>query len=158
MKKFIVMLFASLLVLSACGDKEEESSSKDSAKETKDVKKDKKETKKDDKTKKEKESAKKSEPKTEEVTSNEPQTAQEVNSTEQTTQEQQTVEQPVQQPQQNEESNQYHYDPEYDRYGYTGMVDETGMPELDPNENYDPHGGQVPNDNLTEEEIRDMMD
>lgn len=37
------------------------------------------------------------------------------------------------------------------------MVDETGMPELDPNENFDPHGGQVPNDNLTEEEIREMM-
>lgn len=100
MKKFIVMLFASLLVLSACGDKEEESSSKDSANETKDVKKDKKETKKNDKTKKEKESAKKSEPKTteqstEEATSNEHQSTQEVNTTEQATQEQQISEQPI---------------------------------------------------------------
>lgn len=93
MKKLLVLLFASLLVLSACGEKKEGSSSKDSANETKDVKKDKKETKKDDQTKKEKESAKKSEPKTEEqtteeVTTNEQQTTEEVNSTEQTTQEQ----------------------------------------------------------------------
>ncbi|RIN14231.1 MULTISPECIES: hypothetical protein [Mammaliicoccus] len=93
MKKIIVMLFASLLVLSACGDKEEESSSKDDTKETKkEVKKD-KPKKESDKDKTKKESAKKSEPKTEEqsteeVTTNEQQTTEEVNSTEQATQEQ----------------------------------------------------------------------
>lgn len=96
MKKFIVLLFASLLVLGACGQKEE-SSSRDKTKETKEVKK---ETKKDDKDKKEKESTKKSEPKTEEqsteeVTTNEQQSTEEVNSTEQATQEQQTSEQPI---------------------------------------------------------------
>lgn len=97
MKKLLVLLFASLLVLSACGDKKEESSSKDDTKETKEVKK---ETKKDDKAKKEKESSKKSEPKTEEqsteeVSTNEQQSTEEVNSTEQATQEQQTSEQPI---------------------------------------------------------------
>ncbi|RIN99033.1 hypothetical protein [Mammaliicoccus sciuri] len=103
MKKLLVLLFASLLVLSACGEKKEESSSKDDTKETKkEVKKNepkKKESDKD-KTKKEKESAKKSEPKTqekltEESTSNEQQSTEEVNSTEQATQEQQTSEQPI---------------------------------------------------------------
>lgn len=97
MKKFIVLLFACLLVLTACGEKKEESSSKDNTKETKEVKK---ETKKDDKAKKEKESAKKSEPKTEEksteeVSTNEQRSTEEVNSTEQATQEQQTSEQPI---------------------------------------------------------------
>ncbi len=159
MKKLLVLLFASLLVLGACGQKEE-SSSKDDTKETKEVKKENK--KEDKKESKDKEVSKKTDPKseeqsTEEVATNEQQSTQETAPTEEVTQEQQTVEQPVQQPQQTEESSQFHYDPEYDRYGYTGMVDETGMPELDPNENFDPHGGQVPNDNLTEEEIREMM-
>ncbi|MBF9298770.1 hypothetical protein [Mammaliicoccus sciuri] len=85
MKKLLVLLFASLLVLGACGEKKEESSSKDDTKETKkEVKKEepkKKESDKD-KTKKEKESAKKAEPKTEESTT------EEVNTTEQPTQEQ----------------------------------------------------------------------
>lgn len=156
MKKLLFLLFASLLVLGACGQKEE-NTSKDDAKETKEVKK---EAKKEDKEEsKDKEVSKKTEPKseeqsTEEVATNEQKTTEESAPTEEVTQEQQTVEQPVQQ---TEESSQLHYDPEYDRYGYTGMVDETGMPELDPNENFDPHGGQVPNDNLTEEEIREMM-
>ncbi|RIO11831.1 hypothetical protein [Mammaliicoccus sciuri] len=93
MKKLLVLLFASLLILSACGEKKEESSSKDDSKETKkEVKKDKPE-KESDKDKTKKEYAKKSEPKTEEqsteeVTTNEQQTTEEVNSTEQTTQEQ----------------------------------------------------------------------
>lgn len=98
MKKLIVLLFASLLVLGACGQKEE-STTKDDTKETK------KEVKKEDSKKKEtdkKETAKKSEPKTEEqtteeVATNEQQPTEEVNTTEQPTQEQQTVEQPVQQ-------------------------------------------------------------
>lgn len=219
MKKLLVLLFASLLVLGACGQKEETTSKEETTKksDSKDEKKDKSE--KEDKTKKneDKESAEKSEPKTEEqsteeVTTEEPQSIEE-DTTEQPTQEQQTIEQPAQQEQQNNEQeeiynpareqvinegidmdnptdaeikrmrelakdsphglqsapsqgnqqenndgHEYHYDPEYDRYGYTGMVDEEGMPVLDPNENFDPHGGQVPNDNLTEEEIRDMMD
>lgn len=93
MKKLLVLLFASLLVLSACGEKKEESSSKDDTKETKkEVKKDKPE-KESDKDKTKKESAKKSEPKTEEqsteeVTTNEQQTTEEISTTEQTTQEQ----------------------------------------------------------------------
>lgn len=157
MKKLLVLLCASLLVLGACGQKEE-SASKDDAKESKEVKKDvKKEDKKEDKEESKKTEPKSEEQSTEDVATNEQQTNQETAPTEEVTQEQQTVEQPVQQPQQTEESSQFHYDPEYDRYGYTGMVDETGMPELDPNENFDPHGGQVPNDNLTEEEIREMM-
>ncbi len=95
MKKLLVLLFASLLVLSACGEKKEESSSKDDTKETKkEVKKD-KPKKESDKDKKEKESAKKTEPKTEEVTTNEQQSTEEVNTTEQATQEQQTNEQPI---------------------------------------------------------------
>lgn len=80
MKKLLVLLFASLLVLGACGQKEE-SSSKDDTKETKKVVK-KEEKKESDKDKTKKESAKKAEPKTEESTT------EEVNTTEQPTQEQ----------------------------------------------------------------------
>ncbi len=112
MKKLLVLLFASLLVLGACGQNME------NAKDDKDIdlkpdkdnkKSDKKEKKSDIKEKENKESTKKSEPKseeqsTEEVATNEQQTTQEVNSTEQTTQEQQTSEQPVQQPQYQEDS------------------------------------------------------
>lgn len=104
MKKLLVLLFASLLVLGACGQKEE-SSSKDDTKESKEVKKEvKKEDKKEDK---DKEVTKKAEPKseeqsTEEVATNEQQTTQEATPTEEVTQEQQTVEQPVQQPTQEE--------------------------------------------------------
>lgn len=77
MKKLMFLLFASLLVLGACGQNEESHSTQDN-KEMK--KEDKKETKKDDKPKKEKESDKKTEPTTEEpateeATSNEQQTS-----------------------------------------------------------------------------------
>lgn len=104
MKKILVLLFASLLVLGACGQKEE-SSSKNDTKETKEVKKEvEKEDKKEDK---DKGVTKKAEPKseeqsTEEVATNEQQTTQEATPTEEVTQEQQTVEQPVQQPTQEE--------------------------------------------------------
>ncbi|WP_312684307.1 hypothetical protein [Mammaliicoccus sciuri] len=104
MKKLLVLLFASLLVLGACGQKEE-SSSKDDTKQTKEVKKEvKKEDKKEDKNK---EVTKKAEPKseeqsTEELATNEQQTTQEATPTEEIAQEQQTVEQPVQQPTQEE--------------------------------------------------------
>ncbi len=108
MKKLLVLLFASLLVLGACGQKEE-SSSKDDTKETKEVKK---EAKKEDKKKEKKEETKKEvskktedksdEQSTEEVATDEQQSTQESAPTEEVTQEQQTVEQPVQQPTQEE--------------------------------------------------------
>ncbi|WP_436863643.1 hypothetical protein [Mammaliicoccus sciuri] len=90
MKKLLVLLFASLLVLGACGQKEE-SSSKDDTKETKEVKKE--VEKKDKKEDKDKEVTKKAEPKseeqsTEEVATNEQQTTQENTSTEEVAQEQ----------------------------------------------------------------------
>ena len=91
MKKLLFLLFASLLVLGACGQKEE-SSSKDDAKESKEVKKeDKKENKKESK---DKEVTKKAEPKseeqaTEEVATNEQQPTQEAAPTEEVAQEQQ---------------------------------------------------------------------
>ena len=90
MKKLLVLLFASLLVLGACGQKEE-STSKD---ETKDAKKEvKKEVKKKGK-KEEKKEDKKEEPRseeqsTEELATNEQQTTQEDAPTEEVAQEQQ---------------------------------------------------------------------
>ena len=91
MKKLLVLLFASLLVLGACGQNME------NAKDDKDIdlKPDKDNKKSDKKEKENKDSVKKSEPKTEEqsteeVATNEQQTTEEVNSTEQTTQEQET--------------------------------------------------------------------
>lgn len=104
MKKLLALLFASLLVLGACGQKEE-SPSKDDTKESKEVKKDvKKEDKKEDKDKEvtKKAESKSEEQATEEVATNEQQTTQEAAPTEEVTQEQQTVEQPVQQPTQEE--------------------------------------------------------
>lgn len=90
MKRLLVLLFASLLVLGACGQKEE-SSSKDDAKETKEVKKEAK--KEDKKESKDKEVSEKTEPKseeqsTEEVATNEQQSTQENTSTEEVAQEQ----------------------------------------------------------------------
>lgn len=90
MKKLLVLLFASLLVLGACGQKEE-SSSKDDTKETKEVKKENK--KEDKKESKDKEVSKKTEPKseeqsTEEVATNEQQSTQENTSAEEVAQEQ----------------------------------------------------------------------
>ena len=123
MKKLLVLLFASLLVLGACGQKEE-SSSKDDTKESKEVKKEvKKEDKKEDK---DKEVTKKAEPKsekqsTEEVATNEQQTTQEAAPTEEVTQEQQN-EQTIQEQQENygKPSGQY------DTNGPTYEEDENG--------------------------------
>ncbi|SCU51939.1 Uncharacterised protein [Mammaliicoccus lentus] len=100
MKKLLFLLFASLLVLGACGQKEETTSKEESTKKTesKDKKKDNDKKDKSEKEDKDKGSVKKSEPKTEE------QQSVEENTTEQPTQEQQTVEQPVQQPQYQEDS------------------------------------------------------
>lgn len=125
MKKLLVLLFASLLVLGACGQKEE-SSSKDDTKETKEVKKEvKKEDKKEGK-KEGKEESKKDEPKseeqsTEEVATNEQQTTQESAPTEEVTQEQQN-EQTIQKQQENygKPSGQY------DTNGPTYEEDENG--------------------------------
>ena len=123
MKKLLVLLFASLLVLGACGQKEE-SSSKDDTKESKEVKK---EVKKEDKKEsKDKEVTKKTEPKseeqsTEEVATNEQQTTQEAVPTEEVTQEQQN-EQTIQEQQENygKPSGQY------DTNGPTYEEDENG--------------------------------
>ncbi|MBN4913548.1 hypothetical protein IDG46_27055 [Staphylococcus sp. EG-SA-13] len=110
MKKLIVLLFSSLLVLGACGEKKEESILDPAPK---DEKKDKKETKKEDKEKndsKDKETTKESEPKTEEESTeenmtNEQQVTEEVNTSEQPLQEQQSVEQPVEQEQVSQNQN-----------------------------------------------------
>ena len=125
MKKLLFLLFASLLVLGACGQKEE-SSSKDDAKESKEVNKEvKKEDKKENK-KEGKEESKKAEPKsekqsTEEVATNEQQTTQEAAPTEEVTQEQQN-EQTIQEQQENygKPSGQYDTD------GPTYEEDENG--------------------------------
>ena len=110
MKKLLFLLFASLLVLGACGQKEE-STSKD---ETKDAKK---EEKKEDK----KAEPKSEEQATEEVATNEQQTTQEVAPTEEIAQEQQN-EQTIQEQQENygKPSGQY------DTNGPTYEEDENG--------------------------------
>ena len=123
MKKLLVLLFASLLVLGACGQKEE-STSKDDTKETKEVKKE--VEKKDKKEDKDKEVTKKTEPKseeqsTEEVATEEQQTTQEAAPTEEVAQEQQN-EQTIQEQQENygKPSGQY------DTNGPTYEEDENG--------------------------------
>ena len=93
MKKLLFLLFASLLVLGACGQKEE-STSKDDAKESKEVnkevkKEDKKVDKKEDKKKIKKEEPKSEEQSTEELATNEQQPTQEAAPTEEIAQEQQ---------------------------------------------------------------------
>ena len=121
MKKLLVLLFASLLVLGACGQKEE-SSSKDDAKESKEVNKEvKKENKKEDKKEDKKEEPKSEEQSTEELATNEQQTTQEAAPTEEVTQEQQN-EQTIQEQQENygKPSGQY------DTNGPTYEEDENG--------------------------------
>lgn len=125
MKKLLFLLFASLLVLGACGQKEE-STSKDDAKESKEenkeVKKEnKKEVKKEDKKENKKEELKSEEQSTEELATNEQQTTQEAAPTEEVTQEQQN-EQTIQEQQENygKPSGQY------DTNGLTYEEDENG--------------------------------
>ena len=127
MKKLLVLLFASLLVLGACGQKEE-SSSKDDVKESKEVNKEvEKEDKKEDKKEsKDKEVTKKAEPKseeqaTEEVATNEQQTTQEAAPTEEIAQEQQN-EQTIQE----EQENYGKPSGQYDTNGPTYEEDENG--------------------------------
>ena len=118
MKKLLVLLFASLLVLGACGQKEE-STSKD---ETKDAKKEvKKEGKKEEKKEDKKEEPRSEEQSTEELATNEQQTTQEAAPTEEVTQEQQN-EQTIQEQQENygKPSGQY------DTNGPTYEEDENG--------------------------------
>lgn len=88
MKKVLFLLFASLLVLGACGQKEEGTSKEETIKKTESKDK-KKETKKEDK-----ETTEKSEPKTEEESTEEPQSVEEETAEEQT-QEQQPVQEEV---------------------------------------------------------------
>lgn len=101
MKKLLFLLFASLLVLGACGQKEESTSKEETTKKT-ESKDAKKETKKEDKTEKEdKETTEKSEPKTEEEsteenTTEEPQSVEEETVEEETVEEQTQEQQPVQ--------------------------------------------------------------
>ena len=125
MKKLLFLLFASLLVLGACGQKEE-STSKDDAKESKEEKKEvkkenKKEVKKEDKKENKKEELKSEEQSTEELATNEQQTTQEAAPTEEVTQEQQN-EQTIQEQQENygKPSGQY------DTNGPTYEEDESG--------------------------------
>ena len=122
MKKLLVLLFASLLVLGACGQKEE-TTSKGDTKESKEVKKEvKKEDKKEDKKEsKDKEVTKSEEQSTEELATNEQQTTQEAAPTEEVTQEQQN-EQTIQEQQENygKPSGQY------DTNGPTYEEDENG--------------------------------
>lgn len=163
MKKLLSLLLASFVVLAACGQEESKSEDK------KETKASDKESEKDNKKSndhKESDKDKSDDKSNEEVASQDKTTEQPVQSQEQVnTQEQQTTQQPVQsqeqapitEGQQNSDGHTYHYDPEYDTYGYTGQVTEDGMPVLDPNENVDTHGGQVPNDNLTDAEIKEMM-
>ena len=118
MKKLLVLLFASLLVLGACGQKEE-STSKD---ETKDAKKEvKKEVKKEGKKEEKKVEPRSEEQSTEELATNEQQTTQEAAPTEEVTQEQQN-EQTIQEQQENygKPSGQY------DTNGPTYEEDENG--------------------------------
>lgn len=130
MKKLLFLLFASLLVLGACGQKEETTSKEESTKKTesKDKKKDNDKKDKSEKEDKDKGSVKKSEPKTEE-----PQSVEE-NTTEQPTQEQQTVEQPVQQPVQQ---------PQYQEDSRGNLVEQ-------PDENGQYTGNELPADFTTE--------
>ena len=118
MKKLLVLLFASLLVLGACGQKEE-STSKD---ETKDAKKEvKKEGKKEEKKEEKKVEPRSEEQSTEELATNEQQTTQEDAPTEEVAQEQQN-EQTIQEQQENygKPSGQY------DTNGPTYEEDENG--------------------------------
>ena len=117
MKKLLFLLFASLLVLGACGEKEE-STSKDDAKESKEVNK---EVKKEDKKEIKKEEPKSEEQSTEELATNEQQTTQEAAPTEEIAQEQQN-EQTIQEQQENygKPSGQY------DTNGPTYEEDENG--------------------------------
>ena len=118
MKKLLFLLFASLLVLGACGQKEE-STSKD---ETKDAKKEvKKEGKKEEKKEEKKVEPRSEEQSTEELATNEQQTTQEAAPTEEIAQEQQN-EQTIQEQQENygKPSGQY------DTNGPTYEEDENG--------------------------------
>ena len=96
MKKLLFLLFASLLVLGACGQKEESTSKEETTKKT-ESKDAKKETKKEDKTEKEdKEATEKSEPKTEEESTEENTTEVPQSVEEETVEEQTQEQQPVQ--------------------------------------------------------------
>ena len=104
MKKLIVLLLSSLLVLGACGEKKEESILDPAPKDEKKDNKEKNDSK-------DKETTKESEPKTEEESTeenitNEQQVTEEVNTSEQPLQEQQqSVEQPVEQEQVSQNQN-----------------------------------------------------
>ncbi len=148
MKKVLFLILASFLVLGACGQEESKSEDKKDTKSSdKNTDKD-KDNKRDNNQKSEDDDKEKSDIKSNEENDNE----EKQNQQDSQTQEQQDSQQQVNQEQQNNNDNGMHYDPEYDKYGYTGMVDEDGMPELDPNENFDPHGGATPGENYVPED------
>lgn len=95
MKKILFLLFASLLVLGACGQKEESTSKEETTKKT-ERKDTKKETKKEDKETTEKSEPKTEEESTEENTTEEPQSVEEETVEEETVEEQTQEQQPVQ--------------------------------------------------------------
>ena len=138
MKKLLFLLFASLLVLGACGQKEE-STSKDDAKESKEenkeVKKEnKKEVKKEDKKENKKEELKSEEQSTEELATNEQQTTQEAAPTEEIAQEQQN-EQTIQEQQ--------------DAYGKPSGQYDTNGPTYEEDENG--NWKEIPKEDTTEQ-------
>ena len=95
MKRLLFLLFASLLVLGACGQKEESTSKEETTKKT-ESKDAKKETKKEDKETTEKSEPKTEEESTEENTTEEPQSVEEETVEEETVEEQTQEQQPVQ--------------------------------------------------------------
>lgn len=158
MKKLLFLLLVSFLVLGACGNKEENKS--EDKKETKALSKDgkKKDEKKKSNDDKKEESDKEDFSNTVNTQQDESQqanTEQQTQFAEQPQSTQETVqsqEQMNNQEQQTNSNDGLHYDPAYDKPGYTGMVNESGMPELDPNENFDPHGGAVPGEGYMDTE------
>ena len=152
MKKLLVLLFASLLVLGACGQKEE-STSKD---ETKDAKKEvKKEGKKEGK-KEEKKEEKKVEPRseeqsTEELATNEQQTTQEDAPTEEVAQEQQN-EQTIQEQQENYGKPSGQYDTNGPTYEEDGNGNWKEIPKEDTEE--ESYSADNPYMNLPDQEWR----
>ncbi|MGW7908623.1 hypothetical protein ACWEXP_12765 [Staphylococcus pseudoxylosus] len=154
MKKVLFLILASFLILGACGQEESKSEDKKDTKSSdKNTDKD-KDNKKDNNQKSEDDDKEKSDKKNNEENDNEEVVSNKEEQSQQDSQnqEQQDSQQQVNQEQQNNNDNRMHYDPEYDKYGYTGMVDEDGMPELDPNENFDPHGGATPGENYVPED------
>ena len=140
MKKFLALIFSSTLILGACG-------SDDTSKNNSDTKS---ENKKDDKSKEEKKSQENEDKKEKKSEEKKKERKSKKDNQQQNNQKQQPQSEQTQQ--QNNPDTGMHYDPEYDKYGYTGMVDENGMPELDPNVNFNSHEGATPGEDYVPED------